>query len=1491
MVFLLRVYIKNEIRELEVVPDRTYKIGGASQDDLCIDGIGLPKQCFSIQATKEGWMIESRSKAHRQRLGAAAGVQPFEKILVLDEQQRFAITVYQSGPDKSRLINVSREEQITVGRSSACGISLKSRQISGQHVELQRRRDGWYFRDLQSANGTYFNGKQVDSGRIGPDDVLSIGFCRLILTDELLTVIFSGPVVVNLSSAQESHGIDSIDDAYPYLFKQSPRLQEELPVETVELQSPPAIGGAPSISWLNVLLMPVLTVAVMLAVCFFITGVMTMLFFSVPMTIIGAVMSVFRYKSQKKKYAATQQLRLDKYDQYLDEQVAHIDALVKEQRRIRNEDFPSVAQCVHLAEEPERTLWDRRYRDVDFMSLRVGEGTLPSTVTVKAPKQMLSLEVDALASRPSQIAEMYAQVEDCPITIDLGRHPTCGIIGERSRCVQLGKNLIVQAAAHLSYEDLRIVVLCDAQERDEWTFCRWIPHCFDDTRSFRYFADTRQQAGKLLGGLDDILAQREQENGQTEYSNTPSMHRPFYLFVCASAELVANHPVMRRLAAGDCRLQAGAIFLFNRLDDLPKECHYIAELGRTTCEVYEKDHASARQKFSLDQILPEQYDHFARSLAPLRVEPSGKTGTLPTNISFLQGYQARTAQMLNLEQNWSHAFPEQGMAVPIGVKGGGDSFFFDIHEKQHGPHGLVAGMTGSGKSEMVQTWILSMAVRFPPSAVSFVLIDFKGTGLLLPFRNLPHLAGTISDLDTNIGRNLIALENELNRRKALLDQYQVSNISAYRKLLNQGIAKESLPYLMIVIDEFAEFKARFPDFMQAVNSVFAIGRTLGVHMILLTQKPANIVDDKMNANTRFRWCLKVANSTDSRDMLHHPDAAKITNPGRAFVQVGEDEVFEEIQSCWSGAPYNPYRDLTLQRSSTVSVVDLYGNRICYEPEKTTGYRSEKTEIEAVVEYIDTFARKNQIDRARTIWTSKLPTEICLKDILQVAFDGERWGQTEHALRPVIGLLDDPRSQSQYPLYLNLTEDGHTAVYGSPGTGKTTLLHTAILSLALSCSPDLVHMYLLDFGGGSLNLFRDLPHVGGVAMGGDGEKIHKLSVMLTNELSRRKKLLSELGLVNIASYQEATGETLPYIVLFLDHFAPVLELYPDLDAFFQTIVREGSSCGMYLVVTAGTQSALNYRISQNIKFSIALRMPDKNDYATIVGRTNGLEPENLPGRGLVRGNPPLEFQTALPMDGGSEVERVAKIRSLAALMNSKWSGNRARPIPVMPEVVRICDYPCDGIFLGLACQDITPRALDLQTTQFLLISTEEDDTHAARPVFQQAVEKLCPTQVIGYGNLSGLTGIQPLSAAAFDQAIGDLMPVLQERKTRAAEAPLSISEHPNILILIDGLQDCFEQISNDTARRLFNIVTLGAGLHVVLAACDQRKGIGRLYHGGDAFTMRLVKQAPALLIGDSVQAHNAFTVNLPHSERSATMGRDEAYLIQSGKAEKIKLVQQ
>ena len=933
-----------------------------------------------------------------------------------------------------------------------------------------------------------------------------------------------------------------------------------------------------------------------------------------------------------------------------------------------------------------------------------------------------------------------------------------------------------------------------------------------------------------------------------------------------------------------------ALFLADGLGGLPQECHYIIDVAAESV-IYEKERASQRTRFEPDGLPIEMFEQFSRNLAPLRIDSKQGSQSIPTMVSFLNGNNAKTPKELALENNWAAPLPEQGMAVPIGIKGTGKPFFFDIHEKQYGPHGLIAGMTGSGKSEMVQSWILAMAVKFPPSAVSFVLIDFKGTGLLLPFRRLPHLAGMISDLDTSIGRNLIALENELQRRKALLDQYQVGNISAYLKLLHSGRATEPLPFLFIVIDEFAEFKARFPNFMQVIDRVFAIGRTLGVHMILLTQKPASVVDDKMNANTRFRWCLKVASSADSRDMLRHPDAARIMNPGRAFVQVGEDEVFEEIQSFWSGAPYNPNKDASQVNATKVSVVDLYGRRTTYEPERTTGYRSEKSEIDAVVEYIDLYAQKNDIPRARAIWTSSLPEIVQLRDVLQFAFDGESWNQSSDTLQAALGLVDDPRSQTQYPFFLSLPDYGSVAVFGSPGAGKTSLLHTAIMSLAMSYPPDYLHLYLMDFGGGSLTLFKDLPHVGEAVVGGrEDEAIGKLAKMILDELSRRKAAMAQMGLMNIVAYREAAQEPVPYIVILVDNFAPVLQLYPELDGFFQTVSREGMGCGIFLMVTANAQNAIGYRIYQNINYVIALRMQDRGDYAALVGRTDGLVPENFPGRGLMKGTPPLEFQAALPAEGANESAQVIAIREMIQMMRAAWQGGSAPGIPIVPEVVQTADYTGPGILLGVTCSGAQPCAFDTAQQHFLLISSASKTCMTYHSICQQMTRQLSDVTVIAYGDGAD-DGIPRICGAEFDQAIAGLMPVLQERKRAKTDHPLPLSEYPGILILIDDLKTCFDQIDNETVPRLTNIVNLGKGLNVYMIVNGVSDSIDMLYYGGDTFTVSLVKRAAALLIGGSATHHKSFQTNLPLSEASEPLAEAEGYYLLSGQAEKIKVVQE
>lgn len=1493
---VLRVFRNTELIEHDLGTTAEFTLGSGKKDTVCLNESELGKKHLSVRSTDGKWQWKASAPAMHQGKSANTGVLETGEILLLDQTHRLAIMIVERDSDDTRIIDLSGESKVRIGRSGECDIVIGSRQVSGKHLELRRSAEGWSARDLKSSNGTYRNGTLIQEAELISGDVLDIGPCRLILTGDNLSLTFRGNVKCNLIRQADEKTAMVPEDPYPWQFHRSPRLKEDIPEATIEFEDAPSIGSKPNIRWSGVVIPPLANIAIIAAVAYFTRGSIGMLYYSVPMTLVSLLMSIMSYRRQNKDYKRMEQLRLQTYDAYLDQREQTIQQLQSEQWRILTTTHPMTTDCLPIATEPARRLWERRKSDRDFMELRVGEGMAASCVKFEIPRRGLTLTPDEQAGRAGELTGKYELVPHCPITCPLGQIPTCGIIGERTACLNVARNMLVQAATHHSYEDLRIVLLCADAELEQWSFVKWLPHSYDDTRSQRYIADTPAAARCVLNSLCEGLAPRVKRDGYSRQASTYS--GPHYLVVCADRALLAMHPINQYLTANDPALGVSALFLYDELDLLPKECMTILEMKGRKGVQYIKESADVKCEFTLDPVREELYENFARALAPVRIQLAAGKGSLPTNISFLQGYGARRPQEITAVAQWPQARPEKSMAVPIGLRASGDPFYFDIHEKKYGPHGLVAGMTGSGKSEMVQSWILSMALTFPPEAVSFVLIDFKGTGLILPFRNLPHLAGTISDLDTTITRNLIALENELTRRKALLDEAGVSNISAYLKLYRDGKVSTPLSYLFLIIDEFAEFRVQFPDFMQVVNRVFAIGRTLGVHIILLTQKPSSVVDDKMNANTRFRWCLKVASSADSREMLHHDDAARITNPGRAYVQVGEDEVYEMIQSYWSGAPYNPERELNRKRSDTLSVVDLYGFRRSYAPEKTTGFQAEKNEIDAVVEYLDNYTRKCAIPRARNIWTSKLADHIELSQLLRIAFDGERWGENA-GLAPIVGMLDDPRSQAQYPMRMNLPEEGHTFIYGAPGSGKTTFLQTLIMSAALSYSPDVVSMYLLDFGGGSLNLFRNLPHVGAVARDNEEDRVNKICQMVFDELKQRKELFSELGIVSIDAYREATGSRMPYILLGIDNFGPVLNLYPDLDDFFQMLTREGGSYGIFLVATATSENAVPYRISQNITGGIALRMPDRGDYASIVGRTDGLEPENLPGRGLCRGKPPLEFQTALPAAGAGETQRVAQIRQLVELMDQKWDGFRPKDIPVMPKHVLAKDWKGSGLLTGLDRQTVKPVACDLKQRQFLMVSSagSSQGKQLLRALTAQAAEQFPRETLVLYDpGEAVLAKFKPSAgeyfdnAEAFDRYIAGLMPILQKRKESQSteEGRQWLAEQPEIVIVISDHKRCYDAASNDTMRRLSNIIHLGVGLKVcllILSNAEERSALSL-----DMFCTNLNNKADILMVDGSFRSHGYYDSQLDYNQSSEELPEGDAWLLMDGQAQRIKFVE-
>ncbi len=418
----------------------------------------------------------------------------------------------------------------------------------------------------------------------------------------------------------------------------------------------------------------------------------------------------------------------------------------------------------------------------------------------------------------------------------------------------------------------------------------------------------------------------------------------------------------------------------------------------------------------------------------------------------------------------------KSLAVPLGVREQNNYVELNLHEKAHGPHGLVAGTTGSGKSEIVQSYILSLAVNFHPYEVGFLLIDYKGGGMANLFKNLPHLLGTITNLDgAESHRAMVSIKSELARRQRVFNEYGVNHINGYHKLYQLGKAREPIPHLFLISDEFAELKKEQPEFMKELVSTARIGRSLGIHLILATQKPSGVVDDQIWTNSKFKLCLKVQNEADSREMLKTPDAASIVQPGRAYLQVGNNEIYELFQSAFSGASYHEEQERE-EGDQRVYLVNRIGQGQLINQDlggSLESNRIHKTQLDVVVGYVKNEFLKTKLPKVKSPWLPPLQP-VMVSPLFERITDSAI--HKELNLNIPVGIEDIPEEQKQIEYQIQFLKQGHVIFFASSGYGKTVFLETLLLGLCALNSVKNLHAYLLDFGNNALLPLKALPHV-------------------------------------------------------------------------------------------------------------------------------------------------------------------------------------------------------------------------------------------------------------------------------------------------------------------------------------------------------------------------------------------------------------------------------
>ncbi|MEK8210802.1 type VII secretion protein EssC [Paenibacillus sp. FSL L8-0463] len=1225
--------------------------------------------------------------------------------------------------------------RITIGRAENCNLHYANKYTSSIHAELLINGSTLTIQDQSSANGTFVNGKRVTSKVLKLGDVVYIIGLKIIIGPDFIAVnnpdgqlkikgAAFQPYIKQTAAVVEEEELEEIAVS-PEFFYRSPRFKRDIQQAEFVIDPPPSLGN---MEQLPIMLMLGPSITMGMASLF--TGLfalqnalssggnvrnaMPTLVMSMSMLLGTILWPVLARRHESKRRSRRNQERNVKYKAYLGELRQKIAVECAYQSDILHENLVTVEDCVGRIEQKKRDLWERTRRHNDFLSLRLGLGTVNLQAEIKHPEIRFSLDEDELRNELEEFIKEPKLLKNVPLPLLLTEDWIAGIIGTREAAVRLTKQLILQLTALHSYDELKLVFLYDTKEQDTWGFVKWLPHVWNEEGSLRFVATELNEVKELSSYLEKELSAREMLSSDEEIRELS----PYYVIIAADKQLAGKAEIINGLLKQKKNLGFSILHLYDQLMHLPKECSLVIECDGEDSNIFDKDNISGKAV----SFRPDPYEirnelTLAVRLANIKLDTSGSKYNLPDMLTFLDMFGVGKIEHLNALTRWKDNDPVLSLETPIGVDTSGALFQLDLHEKFHGPHGLIAGMTGSGKSEFIMTFILSLAVNYHPHEVAFILIDYKGGGMASAFSSLPHLAGTITNLDgAAVKRSLISIQSELKRRQAIFQDIHsrlgLSNIDIYKyqRLYREGQVSEPLQHLFIISDEFAELKTQQPEFMEQLVSAARIGRSLGIHLILATQKPAGVVDDQIWSNSKFRISLKVQERADSMDVIKRPDAAELSVTGRFYVQVGFNELFELGQSAWAGAPYAPSDRMERTPDHNLTIIDTLGRIVKQTTVNKRKIRQANPEkqISRINEYLSHIAAEEGI-KIRPLWLEPIPAVIYLHELKKkypnsLSFYGE--------INPVIGEVDDPVNQRQLPMTFPLSRDGNALVYGTAGSGKTVFLTTLIFSLIEQHTPEEINIYILDFGSETLGAFSEAPHVGDVVFSHDSERVNKLFQMLQQKIEHRKKMFSPYG-GDFGSYNRVSAEQEPSILVVIHNYSVFTELFEGKEEVISLLSREGLKYGIYFMLTALNTGAVRYKTLQNFKQLYVLQLNDPSDYSGVLGNVGGVYPSKLKGRGIFKKDNVYEFQLAHIQANGNNL--LNELRSSCSSYAKQWTGTTAEQIPILPDKVDLAFLKKDihrwkdGLIpVGVEKDSLKVSYMDLSQSYIQLVASRDHD---------------------------------------------------------------------------------------------------------------------------------------------------------------------------------------
>ncbi|MEU1299250.1 type VII secretion protein EccCa [Streptomyces shenzhenensis] len=958
-----------------------------------------------------------------------------------------------------------------------------------------------------------------------------------------------------------------------------------------------------------------------------------------------------------------------------------------------------------------RRVWERRPGDTDFLQLRVGTGTVPLADALRVPEQSdPTIEVDIQCQHAAaELVKGHSTVDGQAAWLDLRASGVVSLLGPRPRTRELAQTLLLQLSVLHAPDDVGVAVVTGGNSA--WDWAKWLPHAQDpDPR-----AQSREQevvpllaedlAGihdQLRAALDEAVAARAERNGRLIAQRESGPRRHLVVFL---DDYEPGASWARSALLADLFTEAGpdlGVHVVCLVEEEGSEPGRVDVRARTDArgglvlEGRMPGLYAAIERGAADEPAPAVLAATARALAPLRL--SGEREQVlaeDVSLSGMLGF----ADMAAFDPAAGRRSPDAKdlLSVPIGVTGTGEPLHLDLKESAQGgigPHGLVVGATGSGKSELLRTLVTGMSMVHAPEHLAFVLVDFKGGATFAGVTELPHVSGLITNLADDLAlvdRMRKALQGEQQRRQRMLRE--AGNVDSVREYqLRQaaggsdvnGRPLDPLPYLFVIVDEFGELLSQRLDFIELFVQIGRVGRSLGMHLLLATQRLEEGRLRGLESHLSYRICLRTFSAAESRAVLGTPDAYALPAiPGSAYLKVDES-IYERFRVAHVSAPYREQdSDAAAVAAEPVSFA-VHGDLAPLAPQENEATRREwtpdggATELQIAVERL-----VNKDIPGHQVWLPPLPAHFALSSLLgepevdpELGLRCSLWPYTGRLVFP-IGVIDVPARQEQIPLTADLTgRQGHIALVGAPQSGKSTFLRTAMLSAMLTHTPEELQFYAIDMGGGSLHGLSDAPHVAGIAGRRDEERVRRVLAEVSSLVTARERMFRDLRIQSAAELRTRRAEgDLPEgvraadIVLVVDNWAALHTSDDNAVTTLTDIAVRGLGVGVHLWLTANRWAEIRVGLRDNIpgRLELWLNDPSESEISRPAARALG---QSVPGRGLA--SPGLTHHIALPrLDGVDGMDGIADAeRRLVSRIAESWPRAAAPALRVLPDRITV-----------------------------------------------------------------------------------------------------------------------------------------------------------------------------------------------------------------------------